>query len=204
MGTWVAATVLAAVVAWSAVARLGQVDSGATTPLTQSQVSRDLAQQGSASTPPPSDTSGGATVTAPPPGHSTTQPPATTTTPPATSPPTHPGTAPPSGGSSQTSSNPPSAPLRSRSWTLNGGDVGAACRGDVLSLGHYYAYPRDGWSVKSEVDPREITVEFERGDAKSKLRIVCQAGIPTGERDDGGYGGGGDGGGDGDGDGGDG
>src|SRR4051794_17121156 len=113
---WMAATLIAGAVAWSPVARLGQDNPAATTPLSQSDVRRDLAQPPTT----PASTTGtrqGSTSTSGPPSQSTTATSAGPTTSPGSS-----GSGPASGPSPTGSADPPATPAqprRSRFWTLD-------------------------------------------------------------------------------------
>ncbi len=216
---WAAAALIAGVVAWSAVARLGYEGGTADqTLLTQSEIRRELAQQPSTA---------GATGTAAGPqspqspqspqtqrGGAGTSPPSDTRTPPAggSSPAPTGGSSPPRGRSAPTLTAPPSGqatssklaqppapPRRSRSWPLEGGEVGASCRGQVIQL--IYASPHDGWTMQVvQSGSNRVEVRFSRGGSTSTLVAVCSDGYPSAETSGGGGthdGGGGDTGGDG-------
>ncbi len=87
--------------------------------------------------------------------------------------------------------------------TVTGGQVTVRCIGAAISLRG--ATPEGGWSVAAEQRGSvEVRVEFRSGEGESKVRAVCEGGVPqiTVESDEGGGGGGeGDGGGQGGGDG---
>jgi hypothetical protein len=101
---WIAATLIAGVVTWTAVGRLGHEATASTQPvLSQSEVRRELTQ-GSSNAP----------ATSAPPGSG-----------PQTS---------PAGPSRRTTSPPQSVPRHARSWSVSGGQVGASCRGSAIGI----------------------------------------------------------------------
>ncbi|HEX2705162.1 MAG TPA: hypothetical protein VHM65_05340 [Candidatus Lustribacter sp.] len=74
-----------------------------------------------------------------------------------------------------------SAPVTTttRSVTLRGGTVIAACAGSVVSLRS--ATPRNGWRLESpetEGDVLKVTFEAE-GEDKSEVAVACVGGTPT-------------------------
>ena len=185
---WAAAALIAGVVAWSAVARLGH-EGGTADPtlLTQSEVLRELAQQ-------PGTPESPATVGTPPPSQTPSQ---SRSTP-----------QPSANGTPKASSKhvqPPVPTRESRSWPLEGGEVGASCRGHLIEL--VYASPHDGWTMQVvQSGSSRVEVRFFRGASTSTLVAVCVGGYPTaetsggvgtGDGGSGGTGGGGDAGGEG-------
>lgn len=158
---WVASTVLAATVAWAAVGTVGH-GPGATDAavLSQREVATALAARqataSAAATADPTSPVGDPTPTPTP----TPDPSATPTTPTAT--PTTPTTP------------PTEVP---RTWAVDGGTVGATCRGPSIS--HDYATPADGWGVEvKNRGPEATEVEFESERGETKVTAVCVAGVP--------------------------
>ncbi|WP_258724737.1 hypothetical protein [Cellulomonas sp. NS3] len=61
-----------------------------------------------------------------------------------------------------------------RAWDVDGGSVGAACRGTVIEL--QYATPADGWAVEvKRAGPEEVEVELRSGDDSTSVRAACAA-----------------------------
>jgi hypothetical protein len=71
-----------------------------------------------------------------------------------------------------------------RAWDVEGGSVGAACRGTVIEL--QYATPADGWAVEAKrAGPEEVEVELRSGDDSTSVRAACAAdGTPQLHGDD--------------------
>ena len=56
-----------------------------------------------------------------------------------------------------------------RTWRVNGGTVGADCRGSVIRL--LYATPADGWTLEiKDTGPDRVEVEFNRREHETKVR----------------------------------
>jgi hypothetical protein len=158
---WIAATLIAGVVTWTAVSRLGHEATASTQPmLSQSEVRRELSQSRSSTSPTAAPT------TAVPPGSG-------------------PQTAPtgPSGGPTSSSQ---SLSRHARSWNVSGGQVGASCRGSAIRID--YASPADGWGMRIiDSGPTQVSVQFSRGDSDIKVEATCNGGIPlqtSAEKDD--------------------
>ena len=70
-----------------------------------------------------------------------------------------------------------------RTWRVNGGTVGAACRGSVISL--LYATPADGWTLEiKDTGPNRVEVEFDRRERETKVRASCASGTPAASIED--------------------
>jgi hypothetical protein len=97
---------------------------------------------------------------------------------------------------SQASSAPPASPTRSagtgaaspappgpakpvrRTWQGSAGVVVSECRKSAIDF--VSAQPASGWSI--EVDhtgPVDLRVEFEAGEAKTRVEAVCVGGVPS-------------------------
>ena len=64
-----------------------------------------------------------------------------------------------------------------RTWTVEGGQVSASCRGQQITL--IYATPQDGWGVETKnAGPDELLVEFGRSDSETSVRAWCVEGTP--------------------------
>jgi hypothetical protein len=155
---WIAATLIAGVVTWTAVARLGHQAMASTEPmLSQSDVRRELSQSLSSTAP---------ATTAAPSGNG----PQTSATRP----------------SRQPTSAPQNVPRHARSWNVSGGQVGASCRGSAIRID--YASPADGWGMRIlDSGPTRVSVQFSRGDSEVKVEATCHGGIPlqsSAENDD--------------------
>ncbi len=155
---WFAATLIAGVVTWTAVARLGHEATASTQPmLSQSDVRRELSQSLSSTAP------------------------ATTAAPPGNRPQTS-----PTGPSRYPTSAPQNAERHARSWTVSGGQVSASCRGNAIRID--YASPADGWGMRIiDSGPTRVSVQFSRGDGEVKVEATCNRGIPmqsSAENDD--------------------
>jgi hypothetical protein len=154
---WIAATVIAGVVTWTAVARLGHEASASTQPmLSQSDVQRELSQSLSSTTSPPDGPPSNAPTTSPtgPTRHST-------------SPPQH-------------------VPRHSRSWNVPGGQVGASCRGSAIGIDYASPADGWGMRI-TDSGPTQVSVEFTRGDSDVKVVAMCNGGVPlqsSAENDD--------------------
>ena len=146
---WIAATLIAGVVTWTAVDRLGHEAMASSQPmLSQSDVRRELSQSLFSTAP--------ATTAAPPGNGSRTAP---------TGPSRHPTSA------------PRNVPRHARSWKVSGGQVGASCRGSAIRID--YASPVDGWGMRIiNSGPTQISVQFSRGDSEIKVEAMCNGGIP--------------------------
>jgi hypothetical protein len=189
--SWLLATVLAGVVAWSAVTVVagapGEDGAGV---VSQADVEARLAEAGATDSPRAADPT-----------------PAGTSTPGATSPPGtagSPGGVPvPTGSAAPPAENPsgaapgpaptPAAPAAqevARTWDVTGGQVAAACAGADIRL--LYATPADGWTVEVEgAGPQEVEVQLTRDGSRTRVRAECLAGTPELTRngaDDGGGG----------------
>jgi len=157
---WALSTLLAATVAWWAVGTVGRGPGSSEGAIrSQTDVAADLvaarAAQAAArsATPSASPTSGPTPTTTP-----TTEPSATPTAEP---PPT----------------TAPVLPDVVRTWTVDGGQVSASCRGQQFTL--LYATPQDGWAVETKnAGPDELLVEFGRADSETTLRAWCVNGTP--------------------------
>ncbi|MBB2924558.1 hypothetical protein [Cellulomonas cellasea] len=168
---WLAAVLVAGSVTGWAVSAVGGPGGGlgggpgGGSVLSEDDVARRLAALPSASAPP-------ATTT-----------PSTTPTPGATPAPTPTGASPSAGPA-----------VVARAWDVDGGSVGAACRGTVIEL--QYATPADGWAVEvKRAGPDEVEVELRSGDDRTSVRAACAAdGTPQlhGDGDDGSSGSGSD------------
>jgi hypothetical protein len=159
---WIAATLIAGVVTWTAVSRLGHEATASTQPLlSQSEVRRELSQSRSSTSPP-----AGAPTTA-----------ATSGSGPQTA-----ATGPPGGPTSSSHS----VSRHARSWNVSGGQLGASCRGSAIRID--YASPADGWGMRIiDSGPSQVSVEFSRGDSDIKVEATCSGGIPlqtSAEKDD--------------------
>jgi hypothetical protein len=154
---WTTATLIAGIVTWTAVARLGHEATASTQPmLSQSQVRRELSQSLSSTTPPPDG----------PPGNS-----------PRTS---------PSGPSRQPTSPSQHIPRHSRSWNVSGGQVGASCRGSAIRIDYASPADGWGMGI-IDSGPSQVLVEFSRGASDVKVEATCTGGVPlqsSAERDD--------------------
>lgn len=106
-------------------------------------------------TPPPTS----ATTSAPPPSS------APTTTPPAT------------GTSTGTATAPPPATAQTTVVNATGGQAGFSCTGAVLTP--TFATPWPGWSADREAEGAGVRVEFESGDARTRVFASCQDGRPV-------------------------
>lgn len=146
---WVAATVIAGVVTWTAVARLGHEAMASTQPmLSQAEVRRELGRSHD--------------PTAPTPGA------------PSSSAPTNPRSAPP-----RRSTSPPQlVPRRSRSWTVAGGHVIASCRGNAIRIDYASPVDGWGMQIDNS-GPTDVSVEFSRGDSDVTVAATCAGGIPS-------------------------
>lgn len=157
---WALSTLLAATVAWWAVGTVGRGPGSSEGAIrSQTDVAADLvaarAAQAAArsATPSASPTSGPTPTTTP-----TTEPSATPTVAP-----------------------PPRTPQPvltdiARNWTVEGGQVSASCRGQVIT---FYATPQDGWAVETKnAGPDELLVEFGRADSETSVRAWCVEGTP--------------------------
>ncbi|MGW6131115.1 hypothetical protein ACWFNE_13915 [Cellulomonas sp. NPDC055163] len=76
------------------------------------------------------------------------------------------------------------AAVVARAWDVEGGSVGAACRGTVIEL--QYATPADGWAVEvKRAGPEEVEVELRSGDDRTSVRAACAADGTPQRHDDG-------------------
>ena len=74
----------------------------------------------------------------------------------------------------------PAAAEVARTWDVKGGQVGASCRGTVLTL--LYATPADGWTMEvKHAASDQLEVEFRQGEAETKVRATCVVGVPETE-----------------------
>lgn len=72
-----------------------------------------------------------------------------------------------------TSARPPAATVRS--YTVAGGTVGVACRGNSVTL--RFATPRNGYAMEiGHRGPHEVEVEFEGTGGKSRFKAYCSGG----------------------------
>ncbi|GEA87713.1 hypothetical protein [Cellulomonas cellasea] len=94
------------------------------------------------------------------------------------------GSSPPATATPTTTATPAPAPTAAppvtepavvaRAWDVEGGSVGAACRGTVIEL--QYATPADGWAVEvKRAGPEEVEVELRSGDDRTSVRAACAA-----------------------------
>jgi len=91
--------------------------------------------------------------------------------------PSTPGATPAQTPDPTTSTAGPGAAEVSRTWDVVGGQVAATCAGPTISL--LYATPIDGWTVEVKDSGGEhVEVEFRRGEAETKVRATCLAGVP--------------------------
>jgi hypothetical protein len=123
-------------------------------------------------------------------------------TPPATSPTSSaPTTTPPATGTGTTTTTtaPPPATAQTTVVNATGGQAGFSCTGVVLTP--TFATPWPGWSADRETEGDRVRVEFESGDARTRVFASCQDGRPVttvedasrgGSDDDSGGGSGGD------------
>src|SRR5665647_2483377 len=151
---WALSTLLAATVAWWAVGTVGRgAGSSEGAIRSQTDVAADLvaaraAQAAARSATPSASPTSGPTPTP------TTEPSATPTVAP---PPRTPA---------------PVLPDVVRTWTVEGGQVSASCRGQQIAL--LYATPQDGWAVETKnAGPDELLVEFGRADSETSVRAWC-------------------------------
>lgn len=71
----------------------------------------------------------------------------------------------------------PAAAEVARTWDVEGGRVGASCRGTVLTL--LYATPADGWTMEvKHAASDQLEVEFRQGEAETTVRAACVVGVP--------------------------
>ncbi|HEX5332934.1 MAG TPA: hypothetical protein VFW79_09850 [Cellulomonas sp.] len=69
-----------------------------------------------------------------------------------------------------------------RTWDVKGGQVGASCRGTVLTL--LYATPADGWTMEvKRAASDELEVAFHQGEAETTVHATCVAGVPETQAD---------------------
>jgi hypothetical protein len=157
VSAWIAATLIAGVVTWTAVARLGHEAMASTQPmLSQSEVRRELSQSLSSTAPATAGQSSSAPRTSqvPPPRHPT--------------------------------SVPQNIPRRARSWNVSGGQVGASCRGSAIRIDYASPADGWGMRI-IDSGPTQVSVQFSRGDSDVKVQATCNGGIPlqsSAENDD--------------------
>lgn len=71
----------------------------------------------------------------------------------------------------------PAAAEVARTWDVEGGRVGASCRGTVLTL--LYATPADGWTMEvKHAASDELEVAFRQGEAETTVHATCVSGVP--------------------------
>jgi hypothetical protein len=76
----------------------------------------------------------------------------------------------------------PAAAEVARTWDVEGGRVGASCRGTVLTL--LYATPADGWTMEvKHATSDELEVAFRQGEAETTVHATCVVGVPETEAD---------------------
>jgi hypothetical protein len=145
---WIAATLIAGVVTWTAVARLGHEATASTQPmLSQSDVRRELSQSLSSTAPP----------TAAPPGNG-----------PQTS---------PTGPSRHPTPARQNVTRHARSWKVSGGQVGASCRGSAIRIDYASPADGWGMRI-IDSGPNQVSIQFSRGDSEVKVEAMCNGGIP--------------------------
>jgi hypothetical protein len=182
--SWLVATVLAGVIAWSAVTVVagarGEDRAGV---VSASDVAVQLAEARATRSPPATEGTPSATDGTP------------AAAPPATAAATEPADAPTDAGPAVPG---PAGQEVARTWDVTGGQVSAACAGATIRL--LYATPADGWTVEVEATgPQEVEVRLTRDASRTRVRAECLAGTPELTRngaDDSGGGGGDDSGGD--------
>jgi hypothetical protein len=153
---WVAAVVLAATVAWRAVAVIGGDGRSQDQVLSQAEVAADLAALPLPSTAPAEPTTG-----------------------PSSGPSTQPSTA------SPTPPTDPEAAEVARVWPVTGGEVAVLCRGAAISLTYATPADGWSVEVKDDDGAEaEVRVEFRRDDAETRVRAGCVDGVPTVEAED--------------------
>lgn len=152
---WALAAVVAGVVAWSAVAVIG--DQAGASPegvLSPAQVTGLLAARTVPGQGPTSPTEGRA---------------------PAATPGLDASASPASSAAGEPAS--PAAAEVVRNWTVPGGRVGAACIGDRIRL--LFATPDAGWAVEVKATgPEDVEIELKRGEAETKVHAACLSGAP--------------------------
>jgi hypothetical protein len=88
----------------------------------------------------------------------------------------------PSQSTPSSSSEEPVAEPARRAWQGAAGIVIAECRGSAISLKG--AQPASGWSVEvDDTGPDRVRVEFESGDARTRVEARCAGGAPEFEVD---------------------
>jgi hypothetical protein len=202
VGAWVLATLLAGSVTWAAVANFRAGGGSASSHvLSQTDVRHQLVRDAASVQPtvptrtvPTTGDSGGGRRS----GHASTGPPhsapsegpatsarpshATQTTksvepPPANQPSGDDVSSPPP----PTHHSGPPPQSQSRSWSFDGGRVGASCSGSAITL--VYSYPDDGWSQAVVSDgPDRIELRFHEEDEHlTTFTAQCVGGAPVGQ-----------------------
>jgi hypothetical protein len=177
---WLAVAVALGAVTWYAVGAVIDPSTSGTGVLTQTQVADSLASASAAARTPatgPSSTPGpGPSPTPTPPGGAGTGQTGAGGGPASSPQPSRPATpSRPAASPAVTGGGP--IPV-ARSWQVPGGQVGALCRGQAMSL--LYATPADGWTVQVEtIAPDRFALEFQRGDRDTSLQARCVNGEPV-------------------------
>ncbi len=88
-----------------------------------------------------------------------------------------PATPPPVGGGPTPSAAPVGPAAVARTWSTDGGTVGASCLGAAISL--LFATPADGWTVEvGAAGPEHLEVELKQPGRETTIVAVCADGVP--------------------------
>lgn len=196
LAVWLAGTVAATTVAWSAVDLVGRsVTDRVTRPLSAGAVERQLDREPSPLFSPAATQSAAASPATRAPATRTPVAPASRRpTGPAAAPRTGTGGTGGAGGTPSTrpgsasahpslSGPPPSATpppaTTTRTFGLTGGGAAVSCSGATAAL--VYASPKAGYEVEVESrGPVEVEVRFRSSSHESRLNVECDGGVPTG------------------------